>query len=267
MSTTTEQRTAVRVENHVATVTMTRGDRHNALDEHMFDALHAVIAEVAADRSVRVVILHGDGPSFCSGLDVPSFMTGSGRSVSDMLAREEGSDTTFAQGVVTGWIDMPAPVIAAVHGVAFGGGIQLALGADVRICAPDAKLSIMESKWGLIPDMAITRTLTRLVTIDRARELTYSGRVLSGEEAHALGLVTELADDPLARAREMAASWAARSPGAVQDAKRLYEQTWDSAGGASLRLEADLQHELIGSPNQMEAIRAGLAKEEPSFTD
>lgn len=267
MSATTEQRTTVSVENHVATVTMIRADRHNALDEHMFDGLTAAIAEVSADPSVRVVVLHGDGPSFCSGLDVPSFMDGQGKTTADIMAPVEGQAANYAQNVAIGWQTMPAPVIAAIHGVAFGGGIQIALGADIRVCAPDAKLSIMESKWGLIPDMGITRTLSRLVPIDRAKELTYSGRVFSGQEALAMGIVTELADDPLARAQEIAATWAVRSPDAVQRAKRLFDTAWTLDDPvASLELEADLQRELLGSPNQIEAVRAGLAKETPNFT-
>lgn len=263
---TSAQRTRVTVEDHVATVTMTRPERHNALDEHMFRGLHAAVDAVKADPSVRVVVLHGEGPSFCSGLDVPSFMTGDGMSIDDVLHREQGGDANWAQYVAAGWAEVPAPVIAAVHGNAFGGGIQIALGADVRICAPDARLSIMESKWGLIPDMGITRILPRLVPIDRAKELVFSSRMFSGEEAFALNLVTELADDPLARAYELAAEWAQRSPDAIRSAKRLIDESWTMGRTESLMLEETLQRELIGSPNQIESIRAGLAKETPTFT-
>lgn len=262
-----EPRTRVTVADHVATVTLARPDRHNALDEHMFRGIHAAIEQVAGDTGVRVVVLHGEGPSFCSGLDVGSFMTGeSAMTIDDLLQREEGARANFVQRVVTGWLDMPAPVIAALHGVVYGGGIQIALGADIRVCAPDAKLSIMESTWGLIPDMGITRSLPRLVGIDVAKELTYSGRVVRGEEALRLGLVTELADDPLARAHEIAATWAVRSPDAVQRAKRLYDATWSMDAGPALLLEEKLQRELLGSPNQLEAVRAGLLKQTPSFS-
>lgn len=262
-----EPRTRVTVADHVATVTLTRPDRHNALDEHMFRAIHAAIDEVSGNKDARVVVLHGEGPSFCSGLDVGSFMTGeSEMSIDDLLTRTPGEEANFVQRVVTGWLDMPAPVIAALHGVVYGGGIQLALGADVRVCAPDAKLSIMESKWGLIPDMGITRSLPRLVGIDVAKELTYSGRVVRGEEAMRLGLVTELADDPLARAQEIAATWALRSPDAVQRAKRLYDTTWSLPAAEALLIEENLQRELLGSPNQLESVRAGLMKEPPTFS-
>lgn len=264
--TETHRRLRVEVADHVATVSLTRPERHNALDEHLFRALREVTDRLAGDTEVRVVVLHGEGPSFCSGLDVPSFVDGEGMSITDVLQPVEGSSANWAQHAVTGWMDLPAPVIAAVHGACLGGGLQIALGADVRVCAPDAKLSIMESKWGLVPDMAITRTLTRLVPIDRAKELTFSARTFSGEEAHRMGLVTELADDPLARALELAGAWARRSPDAVRDAKRLYDETWTMGKVQSLALEASLQVDLLGSPNQLEAVRAGLAGEEPSFS-
>lgn len=264
-------RTRIDVADHVATVTLTRPDKHNALDEQMLRALHGAIAQVSGQVSVRVVVLHGAGPSFCSGLDVASFMTGpnamsaSAMSVEDLLHREPGRQANFVQGVVTGWLDMPAPVIAALHGAVLGGGLQIALGADVRICAPDAQLSLMESHWGLIPDMAITSTLPRLVGIDVAKELTYSGRVLSGEQAHRLGLVTELAQDPLARAHQLAASWAVRSPDALARAKRLLDDAWALPRREALLMEEQLQRELLGSPNQREAVRAGLLNTEPNF--
>jgi len=159
------------------------------------------------------------------------------------------------------------PVIAAIHGTCFGGGLQIALGADIRICAPDARLSVMEVKWGLIPDMSITRTLPRLVGIDVAKELTYTGRVLDGREAQALGVVTRLDDDPLSAARELAAQIAERSPDAIRRAKLLYEEAWTGARQETLTLEARLQSELVGSPNQIEAVRAGFAKEPAAFVD
>lgn len=266
-STQVSPRTRTSVVDHVATVTLDRPDKHNALDEHMMRAIRGTVAELAADRSVRVVVLHGAGPSFCSGLDVASFMTGqSDMSIEDLLQREPGEEANWVQGVVTGWLDMPAPVIAALHGAVYGGGIQIALGADVRVCAPDARLSVMESRWGLVPDMGITRTLPRLVGIDVAKELTYSGRVLSGEQAHALGLVTELSEDPLARAQEIAATWAVRSPDAVQRAKRLLDDAWAMPRREALLLEEEHQRELLGSPNQLEAVRAGLLKATPEFT-
>jgi enoyl-CoA hydratase/carnithine racemase len=158
-------------------------------------------------------------------------------------------------------------VIAAVHGYCLGGGAQIALGADIRIAAPDARLSVMEVKWGLIPDMAITRTLPRLVGIDVAKELAYTGRMISGRDAHALGLVTHLADDPLAAAQELAAEIAARSPDAVRGMKRLFDESWTGSTEETLRLEADIQLGLLGTPNQLAAVTAGLAKQPAEFVD
>jgi enoyl-CoA hydratase/carnithine racemase len=159
------------------------------------------------------------------------------------------------------------PVIAAVHGNCFGGGCQIALGADIRFCTADARLSVMEVKWGLIPDMSITRTLPRLVGIDIAKELTFTGRVFSGEEALALGVVTRVDDDPLAAANALAAEIAGRSPDAVRRAKRLFDESWNRPAEETLALEAALQLELIGSPNQIAAITAGVTKEPASFID
>ncbi len=251
----------------VATVTMVRADKHNALDQAMFDGLTKAAEQVAADTSVRAVVLHGEGKSFCSGLDVASFMGGRG-GTGVLLSRDDGRAANFAQRVTYDWSAVPAPVIAAIHGNCFGGGLQIALGADIRIAAPNAKLSIMEIKWGLIPDMGITQTLPRLVAIDVAKELTYTGRIVSGDEASALGLVTRTAEDPLASALELAAEIAQKSPDAIQAAKRLYNETWASDdAGAGLARESELQARLIGKPNQVAAVKAGMSGEQPAFVD
>ncbi|MDT5160745.1 MAG: hypothetical protein QOC90_1055, partial [Mycobacterium sp.] len=173
----------------VATVTMVRADKHNALDQAMFEGLMNAAEQLAHDASVRVVVLHGEGKSFCSGLDIASFMGGEG-GTGVLLARDDNRLANFAQRVTYDWSLVPAPVIAAIHGNCFGGGMQIALGADIRIAAPDAKLSIMEVKWGLVPDMGITQTLPRLIPIDVAKELAFSGRIVSGSEGFELGLVT-----------------------------------------------------------------------------
>jgi enoyl-CoA hydratase/carnithine racemase len=165
------------------------------------------------------------------------------------------------------WSHVPVPVIAAIHGACYGGGIQIALGADIRIASPDARLSVMEVKWGLIPDMGITRSLPRLVGIDVAKELTFTGRVLSGDEAHRLGLVTRTAPDPLAAAMELAQEIAQRSPDAIRSAKRLYDEAWISPAEESLALEAELQSRLIGSANQIAAVTAGFTKQPGAFVD
>lgn len=251
----------------VATVTMVRTDKHNALDQAMFEGLMNAAAQLAQDNSVRVVVLHGEGKSFCSGLDVASFMSGSG-GTGVLLERDSDRVANFAQRVAYDWSLVPAPVIAAIHGNCFGGGLQIALGADIRIAAPDAKLSIMEVKWGLVPDMAITQTLPRLVPIDVAKELTFSGRIVPGSEALVLGLVTRTSDDPLASALELADEIARKSPDAVRAAKRLYDETWlSNDAAAALKRESELQVALIGKPNQLAAVVAGMSGEDPVFVD
>jgi enoyl-CoA hydratase/carnithine racemase len=251
----------------VATVTMLRADKHNALDQAMFEGLMNAAEQLAGDTSVRAVVLHGSGKSFCSGLDVASFMSGQG-GTGVLLKRDSDRLANFAQRVAYDWSLVPAPVIAAIHGNCFGGGMQIALGADIRIAAPDAKLSIMEIKWGLVPDMGITQTLPRLLPIDVAKELTFSGRIVSGSDALALGLVTRNSDDPLASALALAEEIAQKSPDAVQAAKRLYDETWvsDDTAGA-LRRESELQAGLIGKPNQLAAVVAGMSGEQPVFVD
>jgi enoyl-CoA hydratase/carnithine racemase len=253
--------------NGVATVTMVRSDKHNALDQAMFEGLVAAAEQLAGDVAVRAVVLHGEGKSFCSGLDVASFMSGEG-GTGVLLERDEGRIANFAQRVAYDWSLVPAPVIAAIHGNCLGGGLQIALGADIRIAAPDAKLSVMEVKWGLVPDMGITQTLPRLVPIDVAKELTFTGRIVSGTEGSELGLVTRTAQNPLSAALSLAQDISQKSPDAVRSAKRLYDQTWASDdAAAALALESQLQTRLIGKPNQIAAVVAGMSGEPPAFVD
>jgi enoyl-CoA hydratase/carnithine racemase len=262
----TRERVAVEIADHVAVVTLTRPEKHNALDVAMFDAITAAAERVAVEPGVRAVVLHGEGPSFCSGLDVAGVMANQPGSDALMAPLREPVPNWF-QRTAHRWLEVPVPVIAAIHGHCLGGGLQIALAADVRFATPDAKLSVLEVKWGLIPDMAITRTLPRLVSIDVAKELAFTGRVLSGSEARDLGLVTHLADDPLAAARSLADEIAGRSPGAVRGMKRLFDQSWTGSTEETLRLEADIQLGVIGTPNQLEAVRAGLLKQPAEFTD
>ena len=263
---TTEQRVAIEVSDHVATVTLTRPDKHNALDVAMFEAIAAAAEEVAVEPGVRAVVLRGEGPSFCSGLDVAGVMASQPSSDALMAPLHEPVPNWF-QRTAHRWLEVPVPVIVAIHGHCLGGGLQIALAGDVRFATPDAKLSVLEVKWGLIPDMAITRTLPRLVGIDVAKELAFTGRVLTGSEAGELGLVTHVVDDPLAAARSLAAEIAGRSPDAVRGMKRLFDESWTGSTEETLRLEADIQLGLLGTPNQLEAVRAGMLKEPAQFTD
>lgn len=266
MDSNVADRVSVEVSSHVAEVRLARPDKHNALDFAMFEAIGAAIDRLAGDPTVRAVVLHGEGKSFCSGLDFPSFLA-EGRPIDEMLARSEGDDANMAQLVSYGWQTLPMPVIAAVHGNCIGGGAQIALGADVRLIAPDARMSIREVHWGLIPDMGITRSLPRLVRADVARELVLTGRFVDGVEAAAIGLATRVAEDPLTAARELAEEIASRSPDATRRDKALLERSWTMDARESLALEEELQRELLGTPNQMRAVQAGMTGEPAEFED
>jgi enoyl-CoA hydratase/carnithine racemase len=261
-----EQRVRVKLSGHVATVTLSRPEKHNALDQAMFEGIVAAAEQVAAEEGVRAVVVHGEGPSFCSGIDLASLMS-AGNGLTNALEELGGRVPNRFQRVAYDWVTLRVPVIAAVHGNCLGGGLQIALGADIRIAAPTARLSVMEVRWGLIPDMSLTQTLPRLVGIDVAKELVFTGRVLSGEEALRLGLVTRLSEDPLAAAHELASEIATKSPDAVRGAKRLLDQAWNRPAEEGLALEAEIQSRLIGSPNQLAAVTAGITKQEATFSD
>ena len=260
------ERVRIEIADHVAVVTLTRPDKHNALDVAMFDQIIGAAERLRSEPGVRAVVLHGDGPSFCSGLDVVSIVQ-SGGGPAGLTDRIRDEVPNYFQRSAYDWTTLPMPVIAALHGNCFGGGLQIALGADIRIAAPDARLSVMEVKWGLIPDMAITRTLPRLVGIDVAKELTFTGRVFDGAEASRLGVVTRTASDPLAAARELAG----RSPPAPRTPSAAPSGCSTSPGRDApqdtLSLEAELQLGLIGSPNQLAAVAAGFTKEPAEFVD
>jgi enoyl-CoA hydratase/carnithine racemase len=265
-ATETEQRVKVEISDHVAVVSLTRPEKHNALDIPMFEGILSAAERLRSEPGVRAVVLHGEGPSFCSGLDVMSIMA-SGSGAEGLLEPLRGETPNWFQRAAYDWLRVPVPVIAALHGNCLGGGLQIALGADIRLATGDARLSVMEVKWGLVPDMAITRTLPRLVRLDVAKELTYTGRVFNGTEAAELGLVTRVRKDPLSAARELAAEIAGRSPDAVRAAKRLLDESWTGPAEQTLALEAELQLSLIGSANQMAAVTAGFTKEPAEFVD
>src|SRR6202008_3663887 len=206
-----EQRVSISVSEGVADVRLVRADKMNALDQPMFEALVAATKRLPKEKGVRGVVLSGEGRAFCAGLDMGRFAAmkekgGNGVAGSesrDLTKRTHGL-ANFPQQAVWGWRQLPVPVIAAITGVAFGGGFQLALGADIRLMAPDARMSIMEIKWGLVPDMAGTPILASLVRDDILRELTYTARIFSAQEALSYGLATKIVDDPRAAALEMA---------------------------------------------------------------
>jgi enoyl-CoA hydratase/carnithine racemase len=253
-----EDRVRLEVAEGVANVRLTRADKHNGLDQAMFEALNEAIDEVAADDDARVVVLSGEGPSFCAGLDFNSFMA-EGGDPERGFAHRDGEPENFGQRAAHGWRSLPVPVIAAVHGNALGGGLQLALAADIRIAAPGTRMSVMEIRYGLIPDMGLSQTLPGLVRDDVARELTYTGRVVEAEEAQELGLVTWLSDDPEAEAAGLAAQIASKSPDAIRSAKRLLGAAPRSTTAEGLGLEEELQRALIGSPGQIATAAAALS--------
>lgn len=255
----------------VADVRLNRPEKMNALDASMFKALAQTAEELATDSSLRCVVLSGEGRSFCAGLDFSGFqgMTDRDNDVSDEIEPElpEGRITHRGQQAVYGWTELPVPVIAAVHGHALGGGIQLALGADIRIVAPDAKLSVLEIRWGLIPDMTGSQSLVNLVGLDVAKELTFTGRTVSGEEAVAIGLCTKLSEDPHGDAMAMATEIAGKSPDAIRAAKRLFNTAPKDSTAQGFANERREIGQLIGSPNQVEQIKAFFDKRPPSFID
>lgn len=262
-------RISIEIADGVADVRLNRPDKMNALDQAMFEALNDAAARLAGEPGLRAVALSGEGRAFCAGLDFGSFQQmGDGQrpSVGRLAPRTHGI-ANHAQNVAWAWRELPVPVIAAVHGVAFGGGCQIALGADIRLIAPDARMSVLEIKWGLVPDMAGLALMRGLMRDDVARELTYTGRQVTGEDAVAVGLATRVEADPQAAALALAREIAGKSPDAVRAGKRLLNLTADGDAAAILMAESEEQEKLIGSPNQIEAVKAGLAKRDPVFRD
>jgi enoyl-CoA hydratase/carnithine racemase len=263
-------RLSVTVSGGVADVRLNRPDKMNALDDPMFEALIGMGERLMSEPGVRAVVLSGEGRAFCAGLDTSNFgrMVSGERSGDRLITVERTArGANRAQTAVLVWRDLPMPVIAAVHGVALGGGFQLALGPDLRFVAPDARLSILEIKWGLVPDMGGVALLRGLVRDDVARELTYSGRVISGEEALRLGLATRVCADPRAEALAFAAEIAGRSPDAIRAAKRLMNLAQDADEATVLLAESREQAALIGSPNQKEAVMSALEKRPAKFAE
>ena len=262
-------RVTVSKQQGVADVRLNRPDKLNALDPAMFEALVAAGRALAADRGLRAVVLSGEGRAFCAGLDFASFMgmAAAEHPPRNLLQRDDGESANYAQQAAHVWTALPVPVIAAVHGVAYGGGLQIALAADIRFVAPDARLSVMEIKWGLVPDMTGTQTLRHLVRLDVAKELTFTGRIVSGSEAVQLGLATHVSADPRADALELAHEIAAKSPDAVRAGKQLLNRAAVVTPEEGLRLEETLQRSLIGRRNQTEAVQANVQKRVPQFED
>lgn len=260
--------------DYVAHVRLNRPDKYNALSPEIFEAITKAGQSLIEDKSVRAVVLSGEGKGFCAGLDFQRF--------AEMQSKEKSKDKDMKENLFGGksktianraqlvayiWKQVPVPVIAALHGVSYGGGLQIALGADIRLASPDATFSIMEVKWGLVPDMSGTQTLRDLLRLDVAKELAFTGRIIKATEAAQLGLITRVCGDPLKEAQELAKEIAGKSPHAVTACKHLFETAWHSSAADGLKLEEKLQRTLIGSPNNVEAVMANFEKRAPKYKD
>ena len=289
------ERVRCTIEDGIADVQLNRPDKRNALDLAMFDALIDAGEALHGEAGVRAVVLSGEGKSFCAGLDLaalaPAALAPAGLApaalapaalapaalapggdetatafVAGALAHRGDEMASVVQHAVTVWRDLAVPVIAAVHGHAFGGGLQLALGADIRIVAPDAQLSVLEIRWGLIPDMTGTQVLPGLIGRDRAKELTFTGRIVTGEEAVAIGLATRLSPNPRHDALAMARQIADHSPAAIASAKALLNLAGRASFEEGLLAEQRAQRRLIGSADQVEAVRSYFEQRPPRWT-
>jgi enoyl-CoA hydratase/carnithine racemase len=251
------------LENGVAKVTLNRPDKMNALNLDLFNALIEAGEAIKADKSVRVVVLSGAGKAFCAGLDMELMMAGG---AADLTERTHGVCNLFQQAAWV-WHEVPVPVIAAVHGTCLGGGLQLMTGADMRYIHPQTKLSIMEMKWGIVPDMAGTQLWSAYVREDIIRELTYTARTFSGVEASEYGFATRLCDDPLVEAMATAEQIANKNPEAIRAAKRLINNQRQPDVVAGILAESVEQAALMGKPNQIEAVTANFEKRAPKFVN
>lgn len=268
-------RVKVSIQNGIADVRLDRADKRNALDPAMFDAIARAGKELVSNKDVRVVVLSGNGTSFCAGLDFGSFQAmtdsgGTGKSKPEAEKENAGlmapdAITHLAQQICWVWQEVPVPVVASLQGHALGGGLQLALGADIRVAHPDTQLSMREVHWGLIPDMTGTLMLSRLVRDDVAKDLVFSARVISGTQAHELGVVTRVSETPLEVAMQIASEIAERSPDAVRGAKALINRLSNAGAAEHFAEERRIIYSLIGKPNQVEAVMSNFEKRSASF--
>lgn len=252
------------VEGGIARVRLERPDKLNALTLQTLEELVATARVLRRDRTLRAVILSGEGASFCAGLDFGSVLRQPAGVVQAFVPRPWRGTNTF-QEACWAWRRLPVPVIAAVHGHCYGGGLQIALAADFRVATPDSEWSVLEGRWGIIPDMSGARSLAELVGIDTAKRLTMTARMFSGKEAKDLGLVTELAADPVPAAEELARELALRSPDQLAAAKRLFNETWTASPRRTFARERVEQVRLLFNANTKAAREAALAKVAPQF--
>ncbi|MBT8103625.1 MAG: crotonase/enoyl-CoA hydratase family protein [Gammaproteobacteria bacterium] len=262
-----KDRVCITLNDHVAEVMLDRADKYNALDLRMFEALGEAADSLAKEPGLRAVVLHGAGDNFCAGIDVGVFSDPGVKIDKTLMEPVGASAANLFQRAAYAWRELPVPVICALNGITFGGGLQIALGADLRYSAADARFSIMETKWGLIPDMAISTTLRDSVRADQLKELAWSARVFDAAEALQLGIVTCIHDDPLDAAIKFANNCASRSPDAIRGIKQLVNAAWRMTDAEALSLEARLQSAIMGAPNQIEAVHANMEKRAAEFKD
>ncbi len=266
-----DDRIQVTLHEGVADVRLVRTDKMNALDDAMFEALIQTGERLKTEKGVRAIVLSGEGRAFCAGLDMGNFgkmASGERQGGASLLTpNRTAGGSNRAQHAVMVWREQAVPVIAAIHGVAYGGGFQLALGADIRFVTPDVRMAVLEIKWGLVPDMAGIVLMKRLVRDDVARELTYTGRIFDGEEAYRLGFATRVCADPRAEALALAAEIASKNPAAIRGGKRLLDLAPDADQHAILLAESVEQGALIGSPNQVEAVVSNMQKRPAVYAD
>lgn len=277
------------IDGHIAFVRLSRADKMNALDQKMFEAISLVGERLQAASTVRAVIVSGDGGNFCAGLEKSNFASlfeqsssGSPRvgkgsesgeqppNKSDLtlnLAERTHGACNAPQHAVLMWRELPMPVIACIEGVALGGGLQIALGADIRIASPSSRFSILEMKWGIIPDMGSTQIMRHMIRDDVIRELTYTARMFSAQEAQQWGFISHVSDDPLAHATQLAEQISTQNPHAIRAAKRVIDSSYYQSQEQGLLMESVEQDKIMGSPNQLEAVMAQMQGREPVFSD
>jgi enoyl-CoA hydratase/carnithine racemase len=263
------------VENHVAHVTLSRADKMNALDNKMFDAIPMVGEQIRSDPSIRVVVVSGDGGNFCAGLDKSNFssmlenksLSLDGDQPAVTLADRTHGIANTPQYVVWMWRELPMPVIAAIDGFCLGGGLQIALGADFRYAKADSKFSILEMRWGIVPDMSSTQIMRHMIRDDVIRELTYTAKIFDAKQAKEWGFITDIVDDPLAHAMSVAKQIAYKNPDAIRAAKKIIDASYYQTAEQGLLMESVEQDKIMGTPNQIEAVMAELQKRKPEFKD
>lgn len=267
-------RVTVTMDRGVAEVRLNRPEKANAIDGGMFEAIIDAGERLKVEPGLRSVVLSGEGHVFSSGLDVGTMTLVSrprsraARSPLDQAFEQRpygaANRVQYAAWV---WRELPVPVIAAIHGMAIGAALQLVMGADIRIAAPDTRMALIEVDWGMVPDMGFTQLVRHLTRDDVIRELMFSGRVFSGDDAVGLGLVTRTSLDPRGDALRLAHQIAGKNPDAVRAMKRLLNSARVSDPADGLLHETEEQIALVGSPNQIEAVKAHLEKREPRFVD